>query len=938
MTNLDNDAISLFYYDHSTDKMIIFDRGETWGIGLNEGFLQLEEGRININPSYKDCNTHVKYQSLSAYLKEDYNYPFYDRLIIAYDDAVKLGDVWRYLTGIFGKIPGARFVNKLHLAAFYNGANLMNYPDTILLRQGDKKCTIDASCSGIIEILGREELGEDRILYKRISDEDFSQELIAGALIWQHIWEHTTLGNDLVFLDCIPFEVKLGIFPDKLELVFPEYTTIPCKKTLEIEKGYAPQLYIKYADEIFVCDIDECFKNDAELTVCVEIDTNNLPCIEISSLTHPYPITVTWDKLIDSPYDIGTKEETERDAIHESTHYEEAKMNDFKTKKKCINALPPKAILHGPSYTYEIVEALGQGSFGISYLANVRLSGALGELQSSVQVAIKEFFMKDTNGRQGSSVTSGGDSEVFQNYRKDFIREANNLARMKHPHIVKVLEAFEANNTCYFSMEYIDGENLNEYISQCQSLSERESLQSIVEIGEALAFMHENRMLHLDLKPLNVMRHKDGRLVLIDFGLSKQFGENGEPETSTRIGLGTPGYAPLEQASYKKGEGFPATLDIYALGATLFKMLTGKTPPNASVLFNEGFPEDDFRQCGVSEDVISLVSWTMEPMKRKRPQTVNAFLDEAKRLLPDSSTIHREKPKTSQKTFTKNTDGGTERYNGFTINWKKDLKDSQKMAVRQLLEGMIEIGANNVYDNNEYQDLVAVHPVMSSGEYVNAELYKQILGVEATDGYFGAAHLTVSDAIKFILKLQQYTGLPFRFPDGRSGIKATAAPFYWYEYPGLHYLPEKGFVHFSDGHAKQIQGAEELYIKTYCLEIICDSMSPMIVNGIFDVEWTQVVYNQLEPIGFGFYRAEKNHRWSVVTPNYTLDSLLLQEYEEVSCIDLYTIPGPGPLSLPFLGVIAHADGKIACYELKNGKFNLLTEMSNDEWKEREAWT
>lgn len=184
IANLDNGAISLFYYDHSTDKMIIFDKGETWGIGLNDGFLQLKEGRIHINPSYKDYSTHVGYQSLSACLKEDYNYPFYDRLIVAYDDDVKLGDVWRYLFGIFGKISGVRFVSKLHLAAFYNGANLMNGL-TILHYQGDRECAIEA-WNGIIEILGREELGEDRRLCKSISDEDFSKEIIAGALIWQH--------------------------------------------------------------------------------------------------------------------------------------------------------------------------------------------------------------------------------------------------------------------------------------------------------------------------------------------------------------------------------------------------------------------------------------------------------------------------------------------------------------------------------------------------------------------------------------------------------------------------------------------------------------------------------------------------------------------------------------------------------------------------------
>lgn len=99
-------------------------------------------------------------------------------------------------------------------------------------------------------------------------------------------------------------------------------------------------------------------------------------------------------------------------------------------------------------------------------------------------------------------------------------------------------------------------------------------------------------MLHLDLKPANIMRKGNEDLVLIDFGLSKQFNSNGNPETSTKIGLGTPGYAPIEQANFRKEDysTLPATLDIYALGGTMFKMITGKNPTDASAILNDGFP------------------------------------------------------------------------------------------------------------------------------------------------------------------------------------------------------------------------------------------------------------------------------------------------------------------------------------------------------------
>ena len=193
------------------------------------------------------------------------------------------------------------------------------------------------------------------------------------------------------------------------------------------------------------------------------------------------------------------------------------------------NALKPNTILHGKSYTYTIEKKLGEGTFGITYLATtrVKVSGILGELETTLQVAIKEFFMHDLNGRAGNTVTCGSKDSIYYNYKHQFVREAQNLSRFNHPHIVKVLEAFEENDTAYFAMEFIEGGSLHEYIQKNGSLSDREALDIIAQIGDALSVMHRNKMLHLDLKPLNVMRRENGDLVLIDFGLSKQFDENG---------------------------------------------------------------------------------------------------------------------------------------------------------------------------------------------------------------------------------------------------------------------------------------------------------------------------------------------------------------------------------------------------------------------------
>lgn len=287
-------------------------------------------------------------------------------------------------------------------------------------------------------------------------------------------------------------------------------------------------------------------------------------------------------------------------------------------------------ILHGEAYDYKIMDVLGQGTFGITYKAKVEMKGELGRLDSNMYVAVKEFFMKEVNGRENSSVTSGSTSNggLFYYYRDKFEREARNLSTLSHPNIVKVLEAFHANGTTYYSMEYIDGISLDKKIAQSPQgrMPLTEAIETLKQISAAVAFMHSRNMLHLDVKPGNVMMRKDGTAVLIDFGLSKQYTSDGEPESSTKVGAGTPGYAPIEQASYHEGKGFPTMMDVYALGGTLFKMLTGQRPPEASEILNEGFPTDSLRQLFIPDNIVNSISKAMAPLKKDRWQTVDEFV------------------------------------------------------------------------------------------------------------------------------------------------------------------------------------------------------------------------------------------------------------------------------------------------------------------------
>ncbi len=293
---------------------------------------------------------------------------------------------------------------------------------------------------------------------------------------------------------------------------------------------------------------------------------------------------------------------------------------------QATNHLPIGSLLQG-AHTYKIEQVLGQGSFGITYLASTRIKvdGALGALEVKTTVAIKEFFMRDINERAGEQVSCGSKDGIYAHYRHKFAREAENLSKLRHPNIVRVLEAFEANNTVYYAMEYCEGGSLD-YLIGRDGLAEGQALAFVRQIASALDYMHRARILHLDLKPGNVMLREDGTVALIDFGLSKQYDEAGEPESSTTIGGGTPGYAPIEQVHYREGRDFPIQMDIYALGATLYKMLMGERPAEAAVLLNEGFPAHRLADKGVSEPTIAVIEKAMSPIKRNRYGSVAEFL------------------------------------------------------------------------------------------------------------------------------------------------------------------------------------------------------------------------------------------------------------------------------------------------------------------------
>lgn len=255
--------------------------------------------------------------------------------------------------------------------------------------------------------------------------------------------------------------------------------------------------------------------------------------------------------------------------------------------KKYEQALPVGFKLIGGSHVYTIEQVLGQGGFGITYKVKARIKA--GNITVTTHFAVKEFFPSSCWRTEGSTnmLYSPTTKEEMQACLKDFIAEGQRLQRICsiNSNIVSVNEVFEANNTAYFVMEYLAGGDLRKMVKDNGGgLSEATMLSILTPVAGAIQCLHDNNMLHLDIKPENiVMRQSDDGdpdvPVLIDFGISVHFTSDGAP-TTTRPSKGvTQGYSPVEQfagVSY-----FDPRIDIYALSATCYFLLTGRDPKSA---------------------------------------------------------------------------------------------------------------------------------------------------------------------------------------------------------------------------------------------------------------------------------------------------------------------------------------------------------------------
>ena len=290
---------------------------------------------------------------------------------------------------------------------------------------------------------------------------------------------------------------------------------------------------------------------------------------------------------------------------------------------------------------YRLLGKIGQGGFGITYLAQ--------HLQSGEQVVVKEnlptfYATRSESTLQVHPLDVEDAEENYTHTRMRFVQEARLLARLNHPNIVRVHEAFEALGTAYYVMPLIKGKELHKSVPPVVT---EEWLRPILcGVLSALEYLHGQKLLHRDIKPGNILLQEDGTPILIDFGTARAL----QSERSATM-IGTPGYTPIEQVT-THGKRGPWT-DIYALGATCYRLITGVRPPDSVDLVAD---ESLYRPLSERHDLRKRFSLTMLQSIDKamsvravnRWQRAEEWMQALEACAPVSATPSRRKAKRSK--------------------------------------------------------------------------------------------------------------------------------------------------------------------------------------------------------------------------------------------------------------------------------------------------
>jgi serine/threonine protein kinase len=286
------------------------------------------------------------------------------------------------------------------------------------------------------------------------------------------------------------------------------------------------------------------------------------------------------------------------------------------------DALPPQRRLHW----YLLERVLGQGGFGITYLAR--------DTNLDQPVAIKEYLPVDVATRRPDGTVRSRTNEQHERYRdglERFIREARTLARFDHPNIVRVHSVFEFNDTAYMVMRFEEGETLAALLERRHVLPESELLRVLMPVVEGLELVHKANFVHRDIKPDNILIRDDGSSVLLDFGSARH--ASGQSRTVTI--LVAPGYAPFEQY-YSAAESLGPWTDIYGLGATCYRAIAGRAPLDA-IGRSKGIlgstkemmlPAKVAGNGRYSERLLQAIDHALEFAEADRPQTLAEWKNE----------------------------------------------------------------------------------------------------------------------------------------------------------------------------------------------------------------------------------------------------------------------------------------------------------------------
>ena len=490
--------------------------------------------------------------------------------------------------------------------------------------------------------------------------------------------------------------------------------------------------------------------------------------------------------------------------------------------------LPIGTVLQGK---YRIDGHIASGGFGNTYVAT--------HLDLDDKMAVKEFFMKGVNHREGDGISvsvSNPDSRfMYEAQKSKFKKEAQRIRKLKDPHIVKVSDFFEENNTCYYVMDFIDGESLGaRQKSQGHPFSEDEVLDILNQMLSALQTIHAQNIWHMDIKPGNILMDSTGHCTLIDFGASKQTAASDGMTTSSALSY-TPGYAPFEQLNGSKDDWGPWT-DFYALGATMYNLLTGNNPPLDSDENSFVFPDT------VSKNTKGLVLWMMKLIWKDRPQSVEeirAYLakdDEEVNTPLEPQDDNKTKPLNSDKTRPLNgtpeddsTKSGAETVYGpisaeellvgnkneklFTVNGV-----SFKMIFVQ--GGTFMMGATSEQGWLLGNDEKPTHSVTLNDYYigqtlVTQELWQAVMGNNPSwfigNNLLPVENVSWNDCQEFIRKLKSITGKSFHLPTeaewefaARGGIKSCG-----YKYSGSNDIYSVAWYEGNSGNTTHPVGLKQ---------------------------------------------------------------------------------------------------------------------------------